>query len=124
VTKYLTVEDYIGALPVSAQKFAVDLRETILAVAPNAVEEIRYDMPSFRVGKSTVVYFACWKKHAGLYPIYKGDEAFEAEVGPYRAKKDTVQLLYSEPLPRTLLTKIVRSQLASSGDQTGGHKEQ
>jgi hypothetical protein len=31
--KYLTMDDYIGALPASAQKFAVELRETILAVA-------------------------------------------------------------------------------------------
>jgi uncharacterized protein YdhG (YjbR/CyaY superfamily) len=111
--KHLTVDDYIVALPASVQNFAIDLREAILAVAPNAVEEIRYDMPSFRIGKSTFVYFACWKKHAGLYPIYKGDEAFEVEVGPYRAKKDTVQFLYSDPLPKTLVTKIVRSQLAN-----------
>jgi uncharacterized protein YdhG (YjbR/CyaY superfamily) len=110
--KYLTVDDYIGALPASAQKFAVELRETILAVAPNAVEDIRYDMPSFKTGKSTFVYFACWKKHAGLYPIYKGDEALEVELGPYRAKKDTVRFLYSEPLPKTLVAEVVRSQLA------------
>jgi uncharacterized protein YdhG (YjbR/CyaY superfamily) len=63
--KYLTVDDYIGALPASAQKFAVELRETILAIAPNAVEEIRYDMPSFKTGKSTFVYFACWKSTLG-----------------------------------------------------------
>jgi uncharacterized protein YdhG (YjbR/CyaY superfamily) len=110
--KYSTVDDYISGLPAPAQKFAIDLRESILAVVPNAVEDIRYDMPSFRIGASIIVYFACWKKHAGLYPIYKGNEAFEIEVGPYRTKKDTVQFLYSEPLPKTLVTKIVRSQLA------------
>lgn len=110
--KYLTVDDYIGALSASVQKFAVELRETILAVEPNAVEEIRYGMPSFKAGKSTFVYFACWKKHAGLYPIYKGDEALEVELGPYRARKDSVQFPYSEPLPKTLVAKIVRAQLA------------
>jgi uncharacterized protein YdhG (YjbR/CyaY superfamily) len=111
--KHSTVDDYIAALPAPVQKWAIDLRQTILAAAPDAKESIRYDMPSFSVRNSTFVYFACWKKHAGLYPIYKGDEAFEVEVGPFRAKKDTVQFLYSEPLPRTLVTKIVRSQVAN-----------
>jgi uncharacterized protein YdhG (YjbR/CyaY superfamily) len=109
--KHLTVDDFIAALLVSAQKWAIDLRQTILAAAPCAEEAIRHDMPSFRIGNATFLYFACWEKHVGIYPIYKGDAAFEVEVGPYRAKKDTVQLLYNEPLPKKLVTDIVRSQL-------------
>jgi uncharacterized protein YdhG (YjbR/CyaY superfamily) len=111
--RHLTVDDYIAGLPVPVQKWAIDVRQTILAAAPHAEEAIRYDMPSYRIGKSTFVYFACWKKHVGLYPIYEGDEAFEVEVGPYRAKKDTVQFLYSEQLPKELVTKIVCTQIAN-----------
>lgn len=110
--KHLTMDAYITALPASVQKFAVELRETILAIAPNAAEAIRYDMPAFSIGQSIFVYFACWKKHVGLYPIYRGDDAFEVEVARYRTKKDTIQFLYSEPFPKELVKKIVRSQLA------------
>jgi uncharacterized protein YdhG (YjbR/CyaY superfamily) len=111
--KHLTVDSYISALSAPVQKkWATDLRHVILAAAPQAEEAMRYDMPSFRIGTSTFVYFACWKKHVGLYPIYKGGEDFEEEVGPYRAKKDTVQFRYSEPFPNELVTKIVLSQLA------------
>ena len=112
MAKCAAVDDYIGALPTSVRKVAIELRQTILAAAPNAEEAIRYDMPAFSIGKSTFLHFACWKKHVGLYPIYEGDDAFEVEVRPYRAKKDTVQFLYSEPLPTALVTKIVRSQIA------------
>lgn len=111
--KHSTVDDYIAALPASAQTFATQLRQTILSVAPNATETIRYDMPAYSIGTSTFIYFACWKNHIGLYPIYRGDDAFEAELKPYRTKKDTVQFLYSNPLPKPLIVKILRSQIAN-----------
>jgi uncharacterized protein YdhG (YjbR/CyaY superfamily) len=111
MTKHSTVDDYIAALPDPVRQVAIDLRQTIMAAAPNANNTIRYDMPAFNIGETTFLYFACWKKHVGLYPIYKGDEAFEGLVGPYRAKKDTVQFMYRDPLPKELVIKIVRSQL-------------
>jgi uncharacterized protein YdhG (YjbR/CyaY superfamily) len=111
--KHLTVDNYVSALATPVQKkWATDLRQVILAAAPQAEEAMRYYMPSFRIEKSAFLYFARWKKHVGLYPIYKSGEDFEEAVGPYRAKRDTVQFRYSEPFPNELVTKIVLSQLA------------
>lgn len=112
MAKVSSIDSYIAALPASVQVIARDLRRTIIAAAPGASEAIKYDMPAFQIGSTTLLYFACWKQHVGLYPIYKGDDAFEAEIAPFRAKKDTVQFRYAEPIPKKLIVKIVQSQLA------------
>ena len=68
-------------------------------------------MPVFQQDGASFVYFAVWKKYIGLYPIYRGTDDFEDEIGPFRAKKDTVQFLLDRPLPNELIAKIVHSQL-------------
>jgi uncharacterized protein YdhG (YjbR/CyaY superfamily) len=112
MAKFSSIDEYIASLPGNVQELAQALRQTIIHSAPNLTEAIKYDMPAFRHGDATVIYFAFWKKHVGLYPIYRGDMPFEAELGPYRAKTDTVQFPLDAPIPHGLVTKIVRSQLA------------
>ena len=115
MAKFSSIDEYIGNLPGNVQELAQALRRTIIGSAPNLTEAIRYDMPAFRHGDATIIYFAFWKKHVGLYPIYRGDTAFEAELAPYRAKTDTVQFPLNAPIPHDLVTRIVRSQLAGIG---------
>jgi uncharacterized protein YdhG (YjbR/CyaY superfamily) len=109
--KLATVEDYIAALPERVRPAAIELHQLIKTAAPNARDSIRYGMPAFSLGDKTFLYFACWKHHAGLYPVYRGDDAFEALIGPYRAKKDTVRFAYGETIPNALITAIVRAQI-------------
>lgn len=108
-----TIDAYIGALDEPARGMAQALREAILAAAPEAVEAIKYAMPAFKLGGRNAVYFAVWKHHIGLYPVYRGDAAFEAQVGPYRAAKDTVKLMLDRPLPLDLIALIVAHQRAA-----------
>jgi uncharacterized protein YdhG (YjbR/CyaY superfamily) len=114
MAKFSSIDAYIGSLPSDDQEMAQALRHTIIRSAPNLTEAIRYDMPAFRHGDATIIYFAFWKKHVGLYPIYRGDMAFETELAPYRAKTDTVQFPLNAPIPHELVARIVHSQLAKA----------
>ncbi len=107
------VNAYIGALPASVRPYADTLRRTIRAALPPAAEKIRYGMPAYQIGDRTIIYFAIWKAHAALYPIYRGDAAFEARIAPFRDRKDTVRLALDGVVPVDLVTLIVRQQLAS-----------
>lgn len=110
--KFSTIDDYIAALPEAVRDVASSVRETIRKAAPGAVEAIKYGMPVFQKDGASFVYFAVWKTHIGLYPIYRGTDDFEAAIGPYRAKKDTVQFPLDKPLPTEVIAMIVHSQLA------------
>jgi hypothetical protein len=50
---------------------------------------IRYGMPALQLDGVTLLHFRAWKRHVGLYPIYRGPAAFEAVVGPCRSEKDS-----------------------------------
>ncbi len=108
--KHKDIRDYIAALPEGSRSIAEAIRQSIRTAAPGCVEDIKYGIPAFKIGGKSVVYFAVWKKHVGLYPIYRGSDHFEAEIAPFRAKKDTVQFSLSKPIPYDLITKIVESQ--------------
>lgn len=108
------VEDisaYIASLPVKFQPMAEGLRQAIRSSAPQCTEDVKYGMPTFKIDGTSIIYFAVWKNHVGLYPIYKGSSEFEREIAPHRAKKDTVQFSLKEPIRHDLIARIVKSQV-------------
>jgi uncharacterized protein YdhG (YjbR/CyaY superfamily) len=98
-------------VPIEAKKLRSDFRASKCAAAlPNAVKTTRYDMPLYQLDGVTVLYFAIWKKHVGIYPIYRKTAAFELEVAPYRANKDAVRFGLDNPLPVGVIAMIARAQ--------------
>jgi uncharacterized protein YdhG (YjbR/CyaY superfamily) len=107
-----TVDRYIGALPPDVAFIMERVRETIRSVAPDATESVKYTMPLFQYD-GAYLYVGAWKKHIGLYPVHTGDAALEAELAPYRSKKDTVQFKYAKPVPYDLIAKIARARIGA-----------
>ena len=107
-----TIDGYVAALPDGVREIFAALRTAILTVVPEADETIKYGMPSWSLRGAHVIYAAAWKNHIGLYPVYRGDAAFEAAVAPYRDKKDTVRLVYNRPVPYDIVTQIVTARRA------------
>jgi uncharacterized protein YdhG (YjbR/CyaY superfamily) len=108
--KHTTIDAYAETLSDAGKDVAVQIRAIVAQLVPEAVEAIKYNIPAFQLGGRSFIYFAVWKKHVGLYPIYRGDAAFEALVGSYRAKKDTIQFALDMPLPVELVEQIVKAQ--------------
>ena len=109
-----TVDRYIGALAPDVAFIMGRIRDTIRQVAPDATESIKYTMPLFQYD-GTYLYVGAWKKHIGLYPVFPAaDPALEAELAPYRAKKDTVQFKYAKPMPYDLIAKIARARVGAA----------
>ena len=102
-----TVEAYIAGLEGDAQRIATQFHEIIRRAAPGITDTVRYQMPCYLLDGEYLVYFGAWKKHIGLYPIPPLDPDLEAEVGPYRAAKDTVRFQYKDPVPTDLVERLV-----------------
>lgn len=108
-----SVEGYIAALPPSSRDVATSLRRTIHDAVPALSEAIKYGMPAFLLEGEPLLYFAVWKKHVGMYPLYRGDAELEARVGRYRDGKDTLRFLLSEPIPYDVVAHVARYKAAS-----------
>jgi len=103
-----TIDDYIKTFPKDVQNILEKMRLTIRKAAPEAVEAISYQMPTFKLNGKNLVHFAAFKKHIGFYPIPSGIEAFRRELSPYKQGKGSVQFPVDKPIPYDLVEEIVR----------------
>jgi uncharacterized protein YdhG (YjbR/CyaY superfamily) len=109
--KVKTIDEYIEAYPQAAQRILRRLRDTIVEIAPRAVESISYDMPTFKLNGKRLLYFAAWKTHVGLYSIPLGDEEFRKEIAPYQGEKGSLRFPLEKPIPYDLVRKIVKLRI-------------
>lgn len=103
-----TVEAYIATFPKDVQTKLELVRETILNNAPNAIENISYGMPAYKLNKKPLVYFGGFAKHIGFYATPTGHEKFAQELSKYKQGKGSVQFPLNEELPIDLIANIVK----------------
>jgi uncharacterized protein YdhG (YjbR/CyaY superfamily) len=103
-----TVDDYLAAQPGPRRAVLDELRKTIRAVAPDAIESIAYDMPAYRLDGRFLVSFSAFTKHYSLFPASAvvidrlGDE-----LAPYLAGKATLRFPAAAPIPFGLVSRVV-----------------
>jgi uncharacterized protein YdhG (YjbR/CyaY superfamily) len=100
-------EEYFSGFPEEVQVKLEALRQTINKAAPGAEEVISYQMPAYKY-HGMLVYFAAFKNHIGFYATPTGHEAFKKELSVYKEGKGSVQFPLDQPLPLSLVTKIVK----------------
>ncbi len=104
-----TIDEYIPLFAPPAQERMRALRALIRETAPQATEKISWQMPTFVLGGSNLIHFACSKRHIGLYP---GSEAVEHFAGRMEAEglnytKGGIQLPDARPLPLDFVRDVV-----------------
>ena len=115
-----TIDDYIASFPEEVQTILGQVRRTIRQAAPDAVESISYQIPTYKLKGQALIYFAGWKHHISIYPLPSGgDDSFEAELDQYRSGKGTAQFPLDQPLPYDLIRKMVELHVARIDAQNG-----
>jgi uncharacterized protein YdhG (YjbR/CyaY superfamily) len=117
-----SINEYIGTFPKDVQKIMQQLRATIKAAAPEASETISYNMPTFTLNSTYLVYFAGWKNHIAFYGAPRGNAEFKEDLSAYEAGKGTLQFPYVNPIPLDLITKIVKFRAAENLKRTDKKK--
>src|SRR4030042_998784 len=100
-----TMDEYIKTFSTDVQNILQKMRQTIRKAAPEAIEAISYQMPTFKLNGKNLVHFAAWKNHIGFYPTPSGTETFKNELSPYKGAKGSVQFPIEMPIPFDLVEK-------------------
>ncbi len=104
------IDSYIASHSKETQVLLKQIRAAIKKLAPKAEESISYGIPTFKLN-GNLVHFAGYKTHIGFYPGVSGINEFKKELVKYKTSKGTIQFSLEEPLPMTLITKIVKFRL-------------
>lgn len=102
-----TIDDYVAGFPAAVQSILAEICSIVRSAAPDAVEAIKYQIPTFMLDRTNLVHFAAFENHIGLYPTPSGIEAFKEELSSYKSAKGSVQFPLSAPIPFSLIRKIV-----------------
>ena len=102
-----SIDEYIAAFPPDVQQILQQVRTTIRKAAPDAVEALKYGIPTFVLGEN-LVHFGGFKSHVGFYPAPSAIEKFQKELSPYEGAKGSVQFPLDERMPLALITRIVK----------------
>ena len=105
------VGGYLAALPREARVTLEKLRKTIKAAAPKAEEAISYQIPTFKY-HGPLVFFAAFRNHCSFYVVSKPImEAFSGELKPWDTSGTTIHFSAKNPLPASLVKKIVKARI-------------
>jgi uncharacterized protein YdhG (YjbR/CyaY superfamily) len=109
--KAKTIDGYLAALEPDKREALEKLRKQIHAAIPGATECISYGMPGFRYEGKVVAWMGAAANHCALYPGGITG-VFEQELKGYDVSKGTVRFAPDDPLPATLVKKLVKAAVA------------
>src|SRR5688572_27108091 len=81
--RFQTIDEYIESFPDDVRPVLEQVRQTIREAAPEALEAISYQIPTFKLRGRYLVYFSGWKNHISLYPLPAVTGALDEELTPY-----------------------------------------
>lgn len=108
------IDAYLELLPERDRAALEDLRAVIRVAAPDAQEGISYRIPVF-IWNGPLVFFAAFKSHLGFYVVSKQIlEQFKTELEPYKTSGTTIHFSADNPLPASLVTRIIKARTAEN----------
>lgn len=103
--KIASIDEYLATVSPDAQGIMEEIRKIVKRTVPAAEETISYQMPAFKLGR-IFIYFAAFKKHAGIYPPVKGDKLLAKALLPYRGEKGNLKFPLDQPMPYELVGRV------------------
>ena len=102
------IDKYLKRFPDEQRESLQYLRETILAIVPQAKETLSYGMPAFEIDGKVVAGFDGFKNHSSYFP-HSGSVLEELYGFPEwcEVSKGTLRFPIGKKLPKTLVRKLI-----------------
>jgi uncharacterized protein YdhG (YjbR/CyaY superfamily) len=76
-------------------------------------------MPSFKLN-GTLVYFAAFQKHIGLFPPVRSDARLQRAIAKYKGEKGSLKFPLDQPIPYGLIERIVKLRVKQNLSRISG----
>src|SRR6266516_1157421 len=112
------IDAYLEGLEELKRATLAKLRDTIVAIVPDAEQCISYGMPAFKVGGKTIAGFAAFKNHLSYLP-HSGSviPKLVKETEGYTSTSGSLHFAIDKPLPKTLVKKLLAVRMDEAFDK-------
>jgi uncharacterized protein YdhG (YjbR/CyaY superfamily) len=112
------IDEYLAALDEPKRTTLTSLRDTIMAIVPDAEQCTSYGLPAFRLRGKTIAGFAAFKNHLSYLP-HSGSviPQLAKETATYTSTKGSLHFPVDEPLPEALVKKLLAMRMAEAFDK-------
>jgi uncharacterized protein YdhG (YjbR/CyaY superfamily) len=109
------IDDYLRGLEEPKRSTLSQLRDTIVAMVPDADQGISYGVPAFRLEGKTIAGFAAFKNHLSYLP-HSGRviQRLESDTEAYTKTKGALHFAVDEPLSEELVKKLLDARIAEA----------
>ena len=109
------IDRYIRALDEPKRATLAHLRDTIVAMVPEAEQCISYGMPAFKLRGKTIAGFAAFRSHLSYLP-HSGSVIgrLGKETEGYTKTKGSLHFPLDQPLPKDLVKKLLDARMAEA----------
>lgn len=99
------IDEYILAQNPEYIPLLFKVKGAIKKAVPQSKEKISWRMPTF-YDEKTIIHFAAFRHHIGIFPGASAINHFEKELRPYKSSKGGIQFPYHKEIPYDLITDI------------------
>lgn len=115
-----TIDDYLSRVPEDKRAALEKVRSVIRKAAPKATECISYGIPCLKVEGHPLVGFGAAKAHCAFYLMSAAlMEGHAKALEKYETSKGTIRFDAAQPLPATLVSRLVKARLAEVKERFG-----
>ena len=113
----LKVNAYLEGLSAERRAALAHLRSLVLEVVPDAVETMKYRMPTYEYAGDMLCAFASQKRYLSLYMDTTQVEKHREELGHLDVGKSCIRFKAIEQLPLDTVEAILRETVESRKDR-------
>ena len=110
-TKPASIDEYLAGVPAESRAALEKLRRTIRSVAPEALETISYEIPTFKLNGRMLVSFAAFSEHCSFFPGAGPIEVHRDDLKSFPTSKGTIRFTPDRPLSAALVKKLVKTRI-------------
>jgi uncharacterized protein YdhG (YjbR/CyaY superfamily) len=109
------IDQYLDGLEEQKRAALAQLRETILAVLPDAEQGISYNLPAFKIRGKVIAGFAAFKNHLSYLP-HSGSvfPRLKDELAGYTTTTGSLHFDIDRGLPAPLVEKLIAVRLSQA----------
>jgi uncharacterized protein YdhG (YjbR/CyaY superfamily) len=112
------IDEYLENIAPAQRAEYERIRKIVKQLVPEMEETISYGIPTFKYKGKYVLYFAAFKTHMSVYPIFKDLlEDLKDKLGDFKLTKETLnsrgtaQFTEGNPVPEILVREVVKRRL-------------